>query len=241
MFSGIIEELGTLTGVRTAGNGRVFTIQSGLSVAPAGQAGVGSADRERIGLGDSIAINGTCLTVSALAPPHSFEMVAGKETLDCTTAGSLRVGSRVNMERALRLGDRLDGHMVSGHVDGVGRVSQVHTAAESVIIHIDVPAPWGRYVAEKGSICIDGISLTVNEVVGGAACNVRVNIIPYTAGHTVAGSYRPGHRVNLEVDLVARYLERLLRTGSGAAAPGLTPARLAELGFGPPGKQGNTP
>jgi riboflavin synthase len=227
MFSGIVETLGTVVSVSPRGNGRTLVIRSALPVAPAGQAGVGKADRERVGLGDSIACNGVCLTVEAVSPPDRFTVAAGAETLARTTTGGLRVGDTLHLERALRLGDRLDGHIVAGHVDGLGVVHGVKRQRESVVIHIDAPPELARYLAEKGSITVDGVSLTVNEVEGR---RFRVGVVPYTADETRLGSLRPGGHVNLEVDLIARYVERLLDPST--SSPGLSAARMRALGYG---------
>ncbi len=230
MFSGIIEDTGVLVGVRPQGAGRMLEIETRLPVAPAGAAGVGRPDRERIGLGDSIAVLGACLTVEAVSPPNRFTVVAGAETVERTVIGALQPGARLHLERALRLGDRLDGHLVAGHVDGVGRVVSLAKAQESWVLWVEAPEALSRYVAEKGSIAIDGVSLTVNEVDG---ARFRVNIIPYTAVETRLGLLRPGDRVNLEADLIARYLERLLAGRTDAPAASLTADRLVALGFGP--------
>jgi riboflavin synthase len=237
MFSGIIEDVGTLVSVSPRGNGVQLRIRTRITVAPEGQAGVGRSDRERIGLGDSIAVSGACLTVEAVHPPDAFTVVAGKETLERTTLGAARPGARLHLERALRLGDRLDGHLVSGHVDAVGTVDAVRVEKESVVMHLRAPADILRYIAEKGSICIDGVSLTVNEVVGD---RFRVNIVPYTADETLLGQLSAGKGVNLEVDLLARYVERLL---GAAPTPGrdrsLSPERLEALGFTRGGRSGS--
>ena len=227
MFSGIIETLGTVVSVSPRGNGRTLVIRSALPVAPAGQAGVGRPDRERVGLGDSIACDGVCLTVEAVSPPDRFTVAAGAETLASTTIGGLRVGGSLHLERALRLGDRLDGHLVAGHVDGLGTVCSVERQRESVVIHVDAPERLARYLAAKGSITVDGVSLTVNEVQGR---RFRVNVVPYTADETRLGALRAGADVNLEVDLIARYVERLL--DPSAATGGLDAARMRALGYG---------
>ena len=227
MFSGIVETLGTVVSVAPRGNGRTLVIRSALPVAPAGQAGVGRPDRERVGLGDSIACNGVCLTVEAVAAPDRFTVAAGAETLARTTTGGLRVGDRLHLERALRVGDRLDGHIVAGHVDGIGAVQAASRERESVVLHIDAPAALSRYLATKGSVTVDGVSLTVNDVQGS---RFRVNVVPYTADETRLGALRPGAPVNLEVDLIARYVERL-RDPSGPSG-GLDAARMRALGYG---------
>jgi riboflavin synthase len=226
MFSGIIEGQGRVVAISGEGQGRRLTIECPFEVAPPGEAGVGRRDRERVGLGDSIAVNGACLTVDSLSPPRRFSVVAGRETLERTTIGGMAVGSRVNLERALRMGDRLDGHIVSGHVDGLGEVREHRASAESIIIWVTLPAALMRYAAEKGSVTIDGVSLTINEL---SADALRVNIIPHTARETTLGGLRAGAPVNIEVDLLARYIERLLGPGSSG---GLTAQRLQELGYG---------
>lgn len=227
MFSGIIADIGTVIAVRPCGNGRVLEIRTSFEVAPPGAAGVGIADRNRVGAGDSIAVNGVCLTVDAVRPPGVFSVSCGAETLDCTNLGQLRPGGKVHLERALRLGDPVDGHLVLGHVDGVGRVREARRVRESLVLRIEAPGELGRYIAVKGSIAVDGVSLTVNEVAGSL---FRVNIIPYTAEHTCLGALTPGDAVNIEVDMIARYLERLL--GTDRARGGLSPERLQALGFG---------
>ncbi|MCB9778874.1 MAG: riboflavin synthase [Alphaproteobacteria bacterium] len=248
MFSGIIEDVGRLVAVRPRGNGRTLVIETRLPLGPGPGAG---EPGKRVKLGDSIAVMGVCLTAEELHPAGdqggTFVVAAGKETLDRTTTGLRQVGDRVHLERALRLGDRLDGHIVAGHVDGIGRVRSIQQQRESWVIWVDAPADLARFVADKGSITIDGISLTVNEVQdgpsgSGAGCAFRVNIIPFTVQETAISGYRAGTQVNLEVDVLARYLERLL-TGPGGPATGqqarLTPERLHALGFGAPPRGGD--
>jgi len=161
-----------------------------------------------------------------LQPPNRFTVAAGKETLDCTTFGSLKVGDRLHLERALQVNDRLDGHIVSGHVDGVGSVVSTTANKESFVVWIEAPAELARYIAKKGSITVDGVSLTVNEVNGP---QFRVNIIPFTAEHTTLCEHPPGGRVNLEVDLIARYLERMLGVDN-AASEGISRAQDGATG-----------
>jgi riboflavin synthase len=198
MFSGIVRDVGTLLSLVPEGDGRRAIVRTAFPL----------AGEDAVGLGDSIAVQGACLTVMELLPPDGFAVIIGRETLDRTTLGTLATGSRVNLERSLRLADRLDGHLVSGHVDGVGTVLSFERRAESLVLWIE--APPGRYVAEKGSIAVDGVSLTVNELrPAGTGSSFRVNLIPFTSDHTALGSLRAGSRVNLEVDMVARYLDRL--------------------------------
>jgi len=200
MFTGLVEDRGSIVQATPQGNGRRLGIRTKMPL-------------QDVRIGDSIAVNGACLTVERVSG-DIFEVVAGKETLVKTTAGSWRPGTRVHLERAMRVGDRLDGHMVQGHVDGLGRVSETRDAGESWVFWIDVGPEMARYCAPKGSICVDGVSLTVNEVDGTA---VRLNIIPHTVHVTGLGDLRPGDQVNIETDVIARYLERLLE---GRAAPG---------------------
>jgi riboflavin synthase len=202
VFSGIIADLGTVTAAQPLGNGRTLEIRTGFPV----------GGEDGIALGDSIAVMGVCLTAEGLTPPDRFSVALGKETLDCTTLGAVDAGDPVHLERALAVGDRLDGHMVSGHVDGVGTVVQVQEERESVVLWIEAPRSLARYIAAKGSITVDGVSLTVNEVEGS---RFRVNIIPYTAEHTTLATHAPGAGVNLEVDVIARYLERMLGSVDG--------------------------
>lgn len=218
MFSGIVADLGTIVSVSPRGNGSTLEIRTGFPVG--GDTG--------IQLGDSIAHNGICLTAETLQPPDRFTVAAGKETLDCTTLGSFKAGDRIHLERALQVNDRLDGHIVSGHVDGVGSMISTTQDAESWVLWVDAPDDLARYIAKKGSITVDGVSLTVNEVSG---TQFRVNIVPFTAEHTTLCQHAPGDGVNLEVDLIARYLERMLGVDNSAAG-GMTRERLEALGFG---------
>lgn len=194
MFTGIIAAIGQVTSVAPSGG------DMRLKVATQ------KLDLSDVSLGDSIAINGVCLTVVELDESHvSFDV--SKESLERTALSQITAGSSVNLEKALAVGDRLGGHMVSGHVDGLGKVLQLTPSARSVQFRIEVPANLERYIAEKGSISIDGVSLTVNEVGPGW---FEINIIPHTMQETIIKEYKVGTMVNLEVDLIARYLERLL-------------------------------
>ena len=205
MFSGIVEQLGILESISEQGNGRRLSISSPLLVGDEG--GVGKQNREIVGLGDSIAINGVCLTVEEISPPHQFIVVCGAETIAKTKMGALRRGDAVHLERALRVGDRLDGHMVQGHVDAVSSVVSCQKDLESYILWVKLPSEIARYVAVKGSITLDGISLTVNEI---QSDRFRVNIVPYTAEETLVSKYRSGDPINIEIDVLARYVERLI-------------------------------
>ncbi|HET8551842.1 MAG TPA: riboflavin synthase [Gammaproteobacteria bacterium] len=193
MFTGIIQAIGEVTAMDLAhGDARI-----GIT-AP-------TLDFNAIHRGDSIAINGVCLTVTTLAPPHFGADVSG-ETLARTTFAGLARGDRVNLETAATPASLLGGHLVLGHVDGVGEVVARRDDARSVRLDIELPAALARYVTAKGSVAVDGISLTVNEA---SDNRFGVNIIPHTLEHTIIGGYAPGTRVNLECDIIARYLERL--------------------------------
>lgn len=197
MFTGIVQALGAIETVEERGGDRRLVI------------GTGGLHLGDAGLGDSIAVNGVCLTAVDIEVAR-FAADVSRETLDLTTLGAARAGQPVNLEPALTLSTPLGGHLVSGHVDGVGQLVSRHPEARSTRMVFEVPAELARYVARKGSIAIDGTSLTVNEVDG---CRFGVNIVPHTLERTIMGEYQPGSRVNIEVDLVARYLERLLPAG----------------------------
>ena len=197
MFTGIIEGVGRLAARELRGGDARLHIEAG------------TLPFDAVRLGESIAVNGTCLTVVAF-DTTGFQADASNETLSLTTLGSLSVGAAVNLERAMRPDDRLGGHLVSGHVDGLGTVESVVDDARAQRWRFTAPAAVLRYVAKKGSICVDGVSLTVNEV---DESGFEVALVPHTVAHTAFGSTRPGDAVNLEVDLVARYVERLLGTG----------------------------
>lgn len=199
MFTGIVTALGEVRRVvRAAGRETRFEITSGYD--PAG-----------IAIGASIAHNGVCLTVVETGPGwHAVE--ASAETLGCTTLGGWEAGSPVNLERALRLGDEMGGHLVSGHVDGLVRVEAIRPDGESRRFVFSVPETLARFIAPKGSVALDGVSLTVNEVEDEAEDHrFGVNIIPHTQAVTTFGRYQPGDRVNLEIDMLARYVARLLQ------------------------------
>ena len=210
MFTGIIEAVGTITALEARGGDVRLAIDGG------------ELDLSNAAIGDSIAVNGCCLTAVRL-DGSVFAADVSRESLGLTTLGSLQRGSRVNLERALTLSKPLGGHLVTGHVDGIGTVESRADDGRSVRFRLRAPDGLARYLARKGSICVDGVSLTVNEVDGAA---FGVNIVPHTLEATVFGGYREGAKVNLEVDIVARYLERLV-----GEAGGLTRARLEEYGF----------
>lgn len=208
MFTGIIQSVGSVEAIEDTGGDKSFTIALGALIA------------SDIALGDSIAINGVCLTAVAFGD-NNFKADVSAETLSVTTLGELAVGDELNLELALTPTTRLGGHMVSGHVDGVGEVLDRYQDGRSERIDIAAPAALSRYIAAKGSICVDGVSLTVNEVSGD---RFGVNIIPHTVSHTNLGRCAAGVRVNLEIDVIARYLERLLSTGGSATGDEIIPA-----------------
>ena len=198
MFTGIVTAVGTIATVApTAGGVRIAVAAAGLDLAD-GQ------------LGESIAVSGVCLTAISLSAT-GFEADVSQETLRCTAG--FKVGAAVNLERALRLADRLGGHLVSGHVDGVGTVVTVQAAGDNRVFVFEAPDNLARYIAVKGSIAINGVSLTVNEVNG---MQFSVNIIPHTLSATTLGELTAGAAVNLEVDTVARYVERLNQFGAAS-------------------------
>lgn len=217
MFTGIIQAVGRIAGTETRGGDLRLRIQTG------------KLDLADVQPGDSIAVNGVCLTAVEL-PGDGFVADVSRETLSLTTLGTLQQGSRVNLEKALTLSARLGGHLVAGHVDGIGEVVERHDDARSVRFTLAAPADLARYIAHKGSICVDGTSLTVNAVKG---AQFELNIVPHTLQETIMDTYGAGTRVNLEVDLIARYLERLI-LGDAAAqadATGVTEELLRRAGF----------
>lgn len=218
MFTGIIEELGTLRRIEHGPNAARLLIAAREILADAR-------------LGDSIAVNGVCLTVTSLAAGRGeFTADVMAETLARTNLGELKAGDRVNLERAMRLGDRLGGHLVSGHIDGVGRILSRRPQGIAVVFTVQAPPEVMRYIIRKGSVAIDGISLTV---VDHAADSFRVSIIPHTARMTTLGFKGPGATVNLEADILAKYVERMLSRGAEQedGGRGITSAFLARHGF----------
>jgi riboflavin synthase len=200
MFTGIIKARGTIDAIQPRGGDVRLTIRS---------SGLPWTDYE---LGESIAVNGVCLTAVALHD-DGFDTDVSVETLNVTALGKLDVGSAVNLEPSISLGERLGGHLVSGHVDCTGTVTARAADARSIRLVIEIPKEYARYVAKKGSVCVDGVSLTINEV---SVESFEVNIIPHTAEVTIIEHYAVGTVVNVEVDLLARYTERLLNPdGSG--------------------------
>ena len=199
MFTGIVHAVGRLVASEDRGRDRRMRIAC--------------ADLDLSGTrpGDSIAVNGVCLTAVSLSGDGFAADVSG-ETLACTTLGSLASGAAINIEQALTPATPLGGHLVSGHVDGVGELLARSDDARSVRMRFRVPGALSRYVARKGSVCVDGVSLTVNEIDG---AEFTVNLVPHTLQQTTLGDFTPGRAVNIEVDLVARYLERLLIARDG--------------------------
>ncbi len=197
MFTGIVQGIGRIRAVEPRGGDVTIWIEAGP---------VPLAD---VQVGGSIAVSGACLTATQF-DGNAFAADVSRETLSLTTLGEAVAGTRVNIENALQAGQALGGHYVTGHVDGVGQVVSRHGDARSVRVEFEVPQELARYVARKGSICVDGVSLTVNGVSGR---RFDVNLVPHTLELTTLGDCRPGSRVNLEVDIIARYLERMLEAG----------------------------
>ncbi|MBT6124615.1 riboflavin synthase [Halieaceae bacterium IMCC8485] len=217
MFTGIIQAVGEIADMQPSGGDMRLRINTG------------KLDLSDVDLGDSIAANGACLTVVEL-PGDGYWADVSVETLNFTTLGGLKTGSKVNLEKALTPASRLGGHIVSGHVDGVGEVVSLQEDARSWRFVMRAPDDLAKYIAHKGSITVDGTSLTVNAVNG---AEFDLNIIPQTMAETVFGDYQPGSKLNLEVDVIARYLERLMQ-GDGAAKPGagsISMQTLAENGY----------
>ncbi len=217
MFTGIIEAVGTVSRLESRGGDMRVTIRSG------------KLDLGDVKLGDSIAVNGICLTAVVL-PGDGFVADVSGETLKRSGFANLKTGSRVNLEKALTPSTRLGGHLVSGHVDGVGELLSLHNDGRSVRMRIQAPAELAKYIAEKGSITVDGVSLTVNAVDGSL---FELNIVPHTMQETTLIDFTVGQRINLEVDLIARHLERLLLGDRAAksSSDGISMAFLAEHGF----------
>jgi riboflavin synthase len=219
MFTGLVESVGTVEAIRRSGAVTVFAVRAHFA--------------SELARGESVAVNGTCLTVVRTSS-RSFEVEAIGQTVGRTTLGTLTPGSRVNLERAVVAGERLGGHVVTGHVDGVGTVTSVTKTDRGVLVSVDLPSDLTRYVVARGSVAIDGVSLTVASI---EAKVLTVALIPETLGATVASSYRRGTSVNIETDILAKHQEKLAaagpREGDEAASreDGVTLDRLRDLGF----------
>jgi riboflavin synthase len=199
MFTGIVQATGKVTLAEARGG----DLRLGIDAGDLAQ----RVDGSRLAVGESVAVNGVCLTVVEF-DGRGFLADVSRETLDLTTLGGLRPGNAVNLEAALRVGDPLGGHLMSGHVDGVAEVTGLHEQARSLRVTIRAPESLARFIAPKGSVALDGVSLTVNAVEGR---QFGVNLIPHTVAQTTFGSLAPGSRLNLEVDLLARYVQRALQ------------------------------
>ncbi len=194
MFTGIIQAKGNIEEIRISNKGAVFVLNSN------------SLELSDVSIGDSIAVNGVCLTITQL-DKNSFSANVSQETLNCSTFSQLRKGQNINLEKALRLDQGIDGHLVSGHVDGVGEVVSLQKEGESTRLKIKVKNDLSKYIAKKGSICINGVSLTVNSV---EADIFDVNIVPHTISVTTLGELIENSRVNIEIDIIARHIEHLI-------------------------------
>ena len=218
MFTGIIEGLGTLAGMRTSAAGTVLTVASDFAL-------------EGTRIGDSISVNGACLTVIRMQD-RRFDADVSPETLARTTFRKAKVGERVNLERALRFSDRLDGHLVAGHVDGTGQLVERHRQANAWIVDVTAPSSLLRYMIEKGSVAVDGISLTVNRC---ATDRFQVSVIPHTAKLTTIGFKKVGDEVHIETDLIGKYVERFVTepkaAGRGSNRGQVSMDLLARSGF----------
>lgn len=220
MFTGIIEGLGTITAIHPSGQGSRFSITSDF-------------DLTGTRIGDSIAVNGACLT-AVILQGRRFTVDVSPETLKRSVLGQIKIGEPVNLERALRLSDRLDGHLVAGHVDGIGILRERKTLANAIVITISVPESLSRYMIEKGSVAVDGTSLTINRC---DSTSFDVSIIPHTAGLTTIGLKKVGDAVNIETDMIGKFVERFVLnrdTGNRKTdnpGGGIDMAMLAKSGF----------
>ncbi len=214
MFTGLIERVGTVLALTRSGAAATLTV-------------VADIPHEEVELGDSIAVSGVCLTVTGKRP-DAFSFDVSPETLDRTAFRGLRVGTMVNLERALRLSDRLGGHIVTGHVDCVASIEERRTVSGNIQFSFRLPREHARHLVAKGSVALDGISLTVNTV---SDDGFTVNIIPHTAEKTTLNDRRPGDVVNIETDILGKYVERLLRGRKGNEEEGMTLELLAKSGF----------
>jgi len=200
MFTGIIQAQGSIKEIRSSNKGAVFVLNSN------------SLDLSDVSIGDSIAVNGVCLTVTQLDKNY-FSSDVSQETLDCTTFSQLKKGQNINLEKSLRLNQGVDGHIVSGHVDGVGKITLIAIEGDSTRMKIKVDDNLVKYIAKKGSICINGVSLTVNGIDGNV---FDVNIVPHTFSVTTLGELKVNSKVNIEIDIIARHIEQLLNHKTSA-------------------------
>ena len=200
MFTGIIQAQGNIKEIRASNKGAVFVLNSN------------SLDLSDVSIGDSIAVNGVCLTVTQLDKNY-FSSDVSQETLNCTTFSQLKKGQNINLEKSLRLNQGVDGHIVSGHVDGVGKITLIAIEGDSTRMKIKVDDNLVKYIAKKGSICINGVSLTVNEIDGNV---FDVNIVPHTFSVTTLDELKVNSQVNIEIDIIARHIEQLLNHKTGA-------------------------
>ncbi len=220
MFTGIIEGLGTISGIRSAGQGKRLTVEADFAL-----------DQSKIG--DSISVSGACLTAVKIDGKR-FEVDVSPETLQTTTFGQAKVGERINIERAMHLSDRIDGHLVSGHIDGTGVVNQRESLSNAIIITIGLDASLTRYMIAKGSVAVDGISLTINTC---ALDCFTVSIIPHTAQLSTIGFKEKGDRVNIETDMIGKYVERFMdgqtgeRKSNNPNTTGIDHTFLVKTGF----------
>jgi riboflavin synthase len=220
MFTGIIEGLGTIGAIRPAGQGKRLTIEADYAL-----------DQTKIG--DSIAVNGACLTVVKISG-STFEVDLSPETLSTSTFDKAKQGDRLNLERAMRLSDRIDGHLVLGHVDGIGIIEQQQKLGNAIGVSIAVPAAVSRYMIHKGSVAVDGISLTINAL---TPKSFTVSIIPHTGRLTTIGMKQKGQPVNIETDMIGKYVERFVQgelmtdSEKTTTSPGIDMELLAKSGF----------
>ncbi len=217
MFTGIIEGFGTITGIQASGPGKHITVESDF-------------DLERTKIGDSIAVSGACLT-AVLLDGRKFQVDVAPETLERTNLGKAKTGDRVNLERALMMTGRLDGHLVSGHIDGRGTIKSKEVQGNAVIVTVNISEALSRYMIEKGSVAVDGISLTINSC---SRESFEVSIIPHTAKLTTIGFKKPGDNVNIETDMIGKYVEKLLSQNRGekeSNGSSIDMKLLAEKGF----------
>jgi riboflavin synthase len=214
MFTGIIEGLGRIAAIRPSGQGKRLSVEADF-------------DLSGIKIGDSISVSGACLTAVQITA-RRFDVDVSPETLARTTLGAARVGERVNLERALRLSDRIDGHLVSGHIDDTGVIDGREAVGNAVIVAVAVPVALTRYMIVKGSVAVDGISLTINSL---EPDRFSVSIIPHTAELTTIGFKRKGERVNIETDLIGKYVEKFLSGQADTPRPGVTIDLLAKAGY----------